>query len=93
MFIQTEETPNPNALKFSPGSEVSPESPVFFNSSEEALHKSSLALKIFQISNIEAVFYGLDFITVTKANEADWTLLKTEILIVGYYVRKGSNVT
>lgn len=82
MFIQTEETPNPNALKFFPGSEVSPESPVFFNSPEDALHKSSLALKIFQISNIDAVFYGLDFITVTKSNDADWTILKPEILMV-----------
>ena len=82
MFIQTEETPNPNALKFLPGSEVSPSGPVFFNSNEEALQKSSLAAKIFQIGNVEAVFYGTDFITVTKSQETNWSLLKPEILMV-----------
>ncbi|CAN0554693.1 unnamed protein product [Ectocarpus sp. 12 AP-2014] len=82
MFIQTEETPNPNALKFLPGSEVSPSGPVFFNSNEESLQKSSLAAKIFQIGNVEAVFYGTDFITVTKSQETNWSLLKPEILMV-----------
>lgn len=82
MFIQTEETPNPNALKFLPGSEVSPSGPVFFNSNEEAIQRSSLAAKIFQIGNVEAVFYGTDFITVTKSQETNWNLLKPEILMV-----------
>jgi len=82
MFIQTEETPNPNALKFLPGAEVSPSGPVFFNSNEEALQSSSLAVKIFQIGNIEAVFYGTDFITVTKSEEINWKILKPEILMV-----------
>jgi Fe-S cluster biogenesis protein NfuA len=82
MFIQTEETPNPNALKFLPGSEVSQSGPVFFNSNEEALQRSSLAAKIFQIGNVEAVFYGTDFITVTKSQETNWSLLKPEILMV-----------
>lgn len=82
MFIQTEETPNPNAVKFLPGSEISPSGPIFFNSNEEALQKSSLAAKIFQIGNIEAVFYGTDFITVTKSEETNWSLLKPEILMV-----------
>ena len=82
MFIQTDETPNPNAIKFLPGCDISSEAPVFFNNFEEARKKSSLAAKIFQIENIEAVFYGSDFITVTKKNHADWSLLKPEILIV-----------
>jgi NFU1 iron-sulfur cluster scaffold homolog, mitochondrial len=82
MFIQTEETPNPNALKFLPGSEISSTGPVFFNTPEEALHRSSLAMKIFQIGNVGAVFYGADFITVTKTEEANWGLLKPEILMV-----------
>ena len=41
MFIQTEETQNPNALKFLPGAEISPSGPVFFNSNEEAIQKST----------------------------------------------------
>lgn len=82
MFIQTEETPNPNALKFLPGIEVSPEGPVFFNNFEEARTQSSLAAKIYDIDNIEAVFFGIDFITVTKSDKADWSFLKPEVLMI-----------
>ena len=82
MFIQTEETPNPNALKFLPGVEISPEAPVFFNNFTEARAKSSLAAKIYAIGNIETVFFGADFITVTKASSFDWQLLKPEILMI-----------
>ena len=81
MFIQTEETPNPNAIKFLPGIEISAD-PVFFNNFEEARAKSSLAAKIYNINDIKAVFFGADFITVTKIDESDWKLLKPEILIV-----------
>jgi Fe-S cluster biogenesis protein NfuA len=82
MFIQTEETPNPNALKFLPGLKISPEGPIFLNSFEEAIQRSSLAAKIFQVGNIEAVFYGKEFITVTKSEQSEWSLLKPEILMV-----------
>ena len=82
MFIQTEETPNPNALKFLPGLDISPKSPVFFNNFDEAKAKSPLAAKLYDIGNIEAVFLGADFITVTKTPEIEWKLLKPEILMV-----------
>lgn len=82
MFVQTEKTPNPDALKFLPGSEISPSGPVFFNSIEETIQKSSLATKIFQISKVKAVFYGVDFITVTKSDDINWDVLKPEILII-----------
>jgi len=82
MFIQTEDTPNPNALKFLPGMDISPQSPVFFNNFDEAAAKSSLAAKLYNIGNIEAVFFGADFITVTKNPEIEWKLLKPEILMV-----------
>ena len=82
MFIQIEETPNPNALKFLPGLEISPEGPIFLNSFEEAVQRSTLAVKIFQVGNVEAVFYGKEFITVTKSEQSEWSLLKPEILMV-----------
>lgn len=81
MFIQTEDTPNPNALKFFPGSDVSLAGPVFFNTPEEAAHKSQLAVKLFQVNGILAIFYGSDFITVTKSDDFDWSLIKPEILM------------
>ena len=81
MFIQTEETPNPNAIKFLPGMEISID-PIFFNNFDEARAKSSLAAKIYSINDIKAVFFGADFITVTKIDKSDWKLLKPEILMV-----------
>lgn len=82
MFIQTEGTPNPNALKFLPGIDISPQSPIFFNNFDEAAAKSSLAAQLYNIGNIEAIFFGADFITVTKSPEIEWKLLKPEILMV-----------
>lgn len=85
MFIQTELTPNPNAIKFLPEVEISPSGPVFFESKEEAedaVCGSELALKLLMIEGIEAVFFGRDFITVTKSETSDWNFLRPEILMV-----------
>lgn len=82
MFIETETTPNPNALKFLPGSQISTNGPVFFNNIYEARKLSSLALKLFQIYEVTNVFYGFDFITITKNEKASWSNLKPEILMV-----------
>ncbi len=82
MLIQTEETPNPNALKFFPGSNVSSAGPIFFKTLEETLHKSQLASKIFNIGNVSAVFYASNFITVTKTDNVKWKILKPKILVV-----------
>lgn len=81
MFIQTEETPNPNALKFLPGVEISPDAPIFYHNFDEAKISSLLAAKIFDVENIEAIFFGADFITVTKVASANWKILKPEILM------------
>ncbi len=81
MFIQTEDTPNPNALKFFPGSDISPSGPVFFNNPDEALLKSHLATKVFNIQGVVAIFYGTDFITITKQADIDWKVIKPEILM------------
>ena len=81
MFIQTKETPNHNALKFLPGVKIS-DNPIFFDNFDEAQIKSSLAAKIYNIDNVNAVFFGSDFITVTKSVLSEWELLKPEILMV-----------
>lgn len=79
MFIQTEETPNPATLKFLPGMVVMQDGNAEFNSMEEA-GCSILAENIFGLDGIKSVFYGHDFISVTKAEDYDWQLLKTPIL-------------
>ncbi|MDA9506632.1 iron transporter [Bradyrhizobium sp. CCBAU 11386] len=78
MFIQTEATPNPATLKFIPGRVVVDGGPMEF-ASREAAARSPLAEKLFEVPGITGVFYGSDFITVTKAN-GEWQQLKPAIL-------------
>jgi len=81
MFIQTETTPNPATLKFLPGREVMGNSTADFPDAE-AGKRSPLAQRLFAIPEVERVFFGSDFITVTKkdAPDADWRHLKPMIL-------------
>ncbi len=78
MFIQTESTPNPNAVKFFPGSEVSAAQIHFSNIDESCGAK--LVAKLFSIHGVEAVFFGSDFITVTKLDEEKWDALKAHVI-------------
>jgi Fe-S cluster biogenesis protein NfuA len=78
MFIQTEATPNPATLKFIPGRVVSDGNPIEF-ASREAAGRSPLAEKLFDVPGVTGVFYGSDFITVTKA-DGEWQQLKPAIL-------------
>ncbi len=98
MFIQTEITPNPNAIKFFPNISISPNQPVHFSNLDEARGKSSLVVQLFSINNIKSVFLGSDFITITKEEESDWLVLKPEILMIimdhftsGFTVFEGQN--
>lgn len=79
MFIETEATPNPNTLKFLPGQTVLGEKTAFFTSRENA-ESSPLAAALFVLPDIRAVFYGSDFVTVTKTEAASWDVLKPQIL-------------
>mgnify|MGYP002760609896 FL=1 len=65
MFIQTETTPNPETLKFIPGCTVL-ESGTAQYEEGDALHTSPLAERLFQVEGIKRVFFGSDFITLTK---------------------------
>jgi Fe-S cluster biogenesis protein NfuA len=78
MFIQTEATPNPATLKFIPGRPVLPGDTLDLRSAEEAEH-SPLARHLFEINGISGVFYGSDFIAVTKES-GEWQHLKPAIL-------------
>ena len=80
MFIQTEATPNPNALQFLPGEEISTDGPIHFSSMEDAKF-SPLARKLFATEGVMAVFFGSDFITITKNDNIEWNILKPEILV------------
>ena len=78
MFIQTEATPNPATLKFLPGRVVLDGDPREYLNPEEAT-ESPLAGALFSVPGVTGVFFGYDFITVTKA-DAEWTRLKPAVL-------------
>lgn len=80
MFIQTEATPNPNVLKFLPGRDVLGEGTREFKDAEAA-EASPLAEALFALGGVERVFFGPDFLTVTKvSDDHDWRALKAPIL-------------
>ena len=79
MFIQTESTPNPNTLKFLPGREVMGEGAVADFPSAEQAARSRLATALFAVPEVARVFFGADFISVTK-RDGDWKHLKPAIL-------------
>jgi Fe-S cluster biogenesis protein NfuA len=79
MFIQTESTPNPATMKFLPGKEVLRDETADFRDAETAHASSPLAGRLFDIPGVTAVFFGYDFITVTK-DGPDWQHLKPAIL-------------
>ena len=78
MNIQTEATPNPSSLKFLPGKTVMENETADFRNVEEAKF-SPFALNLFKIDGVEGVFFGSDFISITKADNHDWQYLKSSI--------------
>jgi Fe-S cluster biogenesis protein NfuA len=79
MFIQTESTPNPATLKFLPGQTVLETGTADFPSAEGA-SASPLATRIFEVEGVTGVFFGSDFVTVTKTDAVEWDHVKPAIL-------------
>lgn len=88
MFIQTEATPNPATMKFLPGQDVMGDNGTAFYTDKEAAKASPLASALFEIEQVNAIFLGRDFLTVTKAEQGEWSLLKPVLLttIMDHYV-------
>jgi Fe-S cluster biogenesis protein NfuA len=81
LFIQTEDTPNPNALKFIPGQAVlSGDIGVVDYKKGADVSSSPLAKRLFQIDGVDGVFLGSDFLSITKSEKFDWYVLKPSIL-------------
>ncbi|CBI35250.3 unnamed protein product, partial [Vitis vinifera] len=86
MFIQTQSTPNPASLMFYPGKPVMEVGSADFPNSRSAM-SSPLAKSLYGIDGITRVFFGSDFITVTKSDDASWDFIKPEIFaaIMDFY--------
>ncbi|KAF7320134.1 hypothetical protein MKEN_00797900 [Mycena kentingensis (nom. inval.)] len=78
MFIQTEPTPNEDSVKFIPGVEVMGDGTAEFLDTRSAL-SSPLAMRLMGVEGVKAIFYGPDFVTVSKDSENPWPIIKPEI--------------
>lgn len=78
MFIQTESTPNEDSLKFLPGQEVMTSGSAEFLDTRDSM-KSPLAKRLFGLEGVKSVFFGPDFVTVSKVSDVPWGTLKPEI--------------
>ncbi|KAI8379357.1 scaffold protein Nfu/NifU N terminal-domain-containing protein [Radiomyces spectabilis] len=78
MFIQTEQTPNDDSLKFIPGVPVMETGTAEFLDVRESM-KSPLAKQLFQIDGVAGVFFGPDFVTISKSSSSEWQLMKPDI--------------
>lgn len=86
IYIQTQSTPNASALKFLPNHNVLPQGfPSSFleytspRATLAAPHPSPLAARLLDVDGVSSVFYGPDFITVTKAEDVNWAHVKPEV--------------
>jgi Fe-S cluster biogenesis protein NfuA len=94
MFIQTEATPNPATLKFLPGQPVLDTGTLEMRDPADAA-KSPLAERLFAINGVNGVFFGSDFIAVSKSDGGEWPQLKPAILgaIMEHYMSGAPLVT
>ncbi|WP_415811699.1 NifU family protein [Litorimonas haliclonae] len=92
MFIQTEDTPNPATLKFLPGRDVvGSEGKMLEFARGEDISRAPLAEMLFMIPDVERVFFGTDYVSVTRVDDAQWKHLKPAVLgaIMDFYVAGG----
>ena len=92
MMVETENTPNPDTLKFLPGKKVSEVGPIEFLKNDKSI-KVSLANKILSLEGTVMVFFGEDFITVKKEKNLNWKDMKHGIISeINDYYSKGNDV-
>ena len=92
MYVQTEETPNPNTLKFLPGKTVSEVGSIEFTAVKQT--ENRLIKDILSMKEVNMVFLGSDFITVKKTDQILWEEIKPKIisLINEYYLKDNASV-
>ena len=74
MFVQTENTPNPNSLKFIPEKKVS--NLVSYEISDKSNINNEVIRNILSINGVTGIFLGEDFLSVNKEEEIDWENIK-----------------
>lgn len=81
MFIQTQDTPNPETVKFIVATQL-PQGKTVSLSQGDACIDAPLAIQLLQIEEVAGLFFNSDFISVTKSPNIDWSILKPIVLAV-----------
>ena len=74
MFVQIENTPNPNSLKFLPGKIVSEHNS--FEVTDKEQTNNELVRNLLSVNGVEGIFLGKNFISVNKVNDKSWDEIK-----------------
>ena len=91
MFVQTENTPNPNSLKFFPGKKVSNDSPLEITDKNES--KNELIRNILSVNGVTGIFLAEDFLSVNKDEKIEWEDLKHIIIsFINDYYSNGNEI-
>lgn len=78
-YIHVQETPNPAAVKFISQYTVKAQGKSNYHSAEETAH-NALATKLFAVEGVKTLFFFDNYITVTRAEDADWDDLAETLL-------------
>ncbi|CAI4227269.1 unnamed protein product [Auanema sp. JU1783] len=94
MYIQVQDTPNPLSLKFLPGQNILKSSGSYEFNSIVSAKNSPLALELFRIEGVKSIFFGEDFITITKKSEdVDWAVMRADIFsTIANYLQSGKEL-
>ncbi|XP_052900582.1 NFU1 iron-sulfur cluster scaffold homolog, mitochondrial-like [Anopheles moucheti] len=82
MFIQTQDTPNPDSLKFLPGVSVLEKGQTMDFPTVSSAQCSPLAKLLFRVEGVRSVFFGSEFVTISKQEDAEWRIIKPEVFAV-----------
>ena len=92
MFINVEETPNPNTLKFIPEKNISVDKSFIFKKTDD-LKKNDFLKNLFDIEGVESILIDSGFISVTKDNSSSWEVLRTILTSkIGVFLEKNNYV-
>ena len=90
MFINVEETPNPNTLKFIPEKDISVDRSYIFKKTDD-LKNNDFLKNLFDIDGVESILIDSGFISVTKDNSSSWAVLRTILTSkIGVFLEKNN---
>ena len=91
MFVQTQNTPNPNSIKFLPSKKVSNDDP--FEITDKNKSNNELVRNILSINGVTGIFLSEDFLSVNKDEKTNWEDLKHIIIsFINDYYGSGNEI-